>query len=125
MTLQKEGFQTLVRGGIDLSVGSTVTVNAQLVVGSVQEKVEVTAEAPAVETAERNDFHSRYPGADGQNLPLNGRSLLTHWPLLAPGVFVNHYIVSRKRDGWLRAASHRQWRPAGSESVPARWHDHE
>src|ERR1700722_15355457 len=49
VTVQKQGFQTLVRSGVELTVGSQVTVNAELVVGDVQQHVEVTGEAPQIE----------------------------------------------------------------------------
>jgi hypothetical protein len=51
ITVQKQGFQTLVRSGIGVTVGSQVTVNAELVIGDVQQHVEVTGEAPAIETS--------------------------------------------------------------------------
>ena len=50
VTVQQTGFQTLVRSGITLSVASEVAVNVELNVGAVAERVEVTAEAPAIET---------------------------------------------------------------------------
>ena len=48
VTLQQSGFQTVVRSGITLTVGSEVTVNLEMQVGTVAERVEVTGEAPAV-----------------------------------------------------------------------------
>src|SRR5258706_14301249 len=50
VTVQQPGFRTEVRSGIVLSVASEVSVNVELAVGGVQEKVEVTAEASTVET---------------------------------------------------------------------------
>ena len=44
-----EGFRTLVRDGVVLPAGVTVTVNAELAVGSVAETVTVTGLAPVVD----------------------------------------------------------------------------
>ena len=44
-----QGFKTLERSGISLSAGQTVVVNAELVVGGVQEVVDVTASVPLTE----------------------------------------------------------------------------
>ena len=49
VTFTGSGFQTLVRDGIDLTVG-TATVNGQLTVGATQQQIEVTAEAPLLKT---------------------------------------------------------------------------
>src|SRR6266849_3014062 len=50
ITVTQSGFQTHVRQGIVLTVGSEQTVNAELGVGATQERIQVTAEAAAVET---------------------------------------------------------------------------
>jgi carboxypeptidase family protein len=72
VVVQQAGFQTQVRRGIVLTVASEVTVNVELAVGNVQEKVEVTAAAPAVETT--NATLSGLVGQDEmRDLPLNGR----------------------------------------------------
>ncbi len=49
LTFEKSGFQKLVRSGINLEVGTT-TVDAQLSVGGTQEQVQVTSEAPLLQT---------------------------------------------------------------------------
>ncbi len=49
LTFTGSGFQTLVRSGVDLTVG-TITIDAQLTVGATQQQVEVTAEAPLLKT---------------------------------------------------------------------------
>src|ERR1700686_233493 len=74
VTVQKQGFQTLVRSGIVLTVASEVTVNAELAVGDVQQHVEVTGEAPQIETS--NATLSGLVSQDQlRDLPLNGRSV--------------------------------------------------
>jgi carboxypeptidase family protein len=87
VTVQQAGFRTEVRSGIVLTVASEVTVNVELSVGNVQEKVEVTAEAPAVETT--NATISGLVSQDQlRDLPLNGRSV-DQLALLSPGVIQN------------------------------------
>src|SRR6202521_1553653 len=87
VTVQQAGFQTQERRGITLSVASEITVNVELAVGNVQEKVEVTAEAAAIETT--NATISTLVGADQiRDLPLNGRSV-DQLALLTPGVIVD------------------------------------
>src|SRR3989338_3855579 len=47
---QITGFQTEVRSGIRLTVGREAVVDLELKVGAITERVEVTAEAPLVQT---------------------------------------------------------------------------
>src|SRR5579864_1106645 len=49
LTFTKQGFEKLVRSGVDLNVG-TATVDGQLTVGGTQTEVQVTAEAPLLQT---------------------------------------------------------------------------
>ena len=84
VTATVEGFQTQVRSGIVLTVGQEAVVDLKLSVGTVSESVEVTGEAPLVETTEStvsylvNDKTLR-------DLPLNGRDM-SQLILLNPGV---------------------------------------
>jgi carboxypeptidase family protein/TonB-dependent receptor-like protein len=84
ITAQQSGFKTEVRSGITLTVASEAVVNMELSVGEVQEKIEVKAEVPAIETT-----NATLSGLVGQqqmrDLPLNGRSY-DRLALLAPGV---------------------------------------
>ena len=48
--IESAGFQTEVRSGLTLTVGQEAVVNATLQVGAVGQTVEVTAEAPLVNT---------------------------------------------------------------------------
>ena len=90
VTVQQPGFQSQVRRGIVLTVGSEANVNMELAVGNVQESVEVTAAAPTIETttAALSGLVDRQQIRD---LPLNGRSL-DQLALLSPGVFANRNI---------------------------------
>jgi hypothetical protein len=67
------GFQTDVRRGVELTVGRQAVVNFALQVGQIAQTVEVTGEAPVVETT-----NGTITGLVDQNtirdLPLNGRS---------------------------------------------------
>ena len=51
LTFQKPGFNTLQRSGLVLRSNDTLSVDIQMAVGNVVEKVEVTAAAPLLETA--------------------------------------------------------------------------
>lgn len=84
VTVAKSGFQTLVRGGIHLSVGQTATLNLTLQVGSVEEQVTVTGDVSLVNMT-TTDSSGVVREEQIKDLPLNGRSydLLT---LLNPGV---------------------------------------
>ncbi|OFV99113.1 MAG: hypothetical protein A3H28_15185 [Acidobacteria bacterium RIFCSPLOWO2_02_FULL_61_28] len=84
VTVQQTGFRTEVRSGITLSVGSEVAMNVELSVGSVQERVEVTGEAPAIETTTAA-LSSLVTPTQMRDLPLNGRSV-DQLALLSPGV---------------------------------------
>ena len=70
---QVSGFQTGLRNGIELTVGSEVVINLQLQVGQVAEKTVVTAEAPLVETTS-SSLSSLVSAETIRDLPLNGRS---------------------------------------------------
>ena len=78
------GFQTEVHSGILLTVGRVAIVNMELQVGAITQTVEVTGEAPLVQTTDStvgylvNDTTIR-------DLPLNGRDL-SQLILLNPGV---------------------------------------
>jgi carboxypeptidase family protein len=92
VTVQQAGFRTEERRGIVLTVASEVTVNVELAVGNIQEKIEVTAEAPTVETT--NATVSGLVSPDQiRDLPLNGRNIDT-LALLSPGVIANQYGAS-------------------------------
>ena len=83
LTFRKEGFKEFVRSGIVLYV-QTITIDGQLQVGSVSEKVSVTAAAPLVqtETSEKSLTLTSVPVAE---FPDVGRSWMELTGLL-PGV---------------------------------------
>src|ERR1700688_2592674 len=65
------GFKTEVRNGISVTVGADVAVNFSLTVGAVSEKVEVTAEAPQVDTAS-STLGGFVDSTTIREIPLNG-----------------------------------------------------
>lgn len=74
VTANQEGFQTAVRTGIVLTVGRTAVVDFQLSVGAVTQQVEVSGEAPLVETS-HSAVTALVDPATISGLPLNGRSI--------------------------------------------------
>ena len=97
VTIQQAGFRTEVRRGITLTVGSEVTINAQLAVGNIEERVEVTGEASPVETT-----NATVSGLVNQeqmrDLPLNGRNI-DQLALLSPGVWANRNYTNTVTTG--------------------------
>ncbi|MGH9715104.1 MAG: carboxypeptidase regulatory-like domain-containing protein [Candidatus Acidiferrales bacterium] len=84
VTASQSGFQTVVKTGVTLTVGSTVVANVSLPVGQVSQTVSVEANAAQVQT-ETSSVSNLVSPAQVANLPLNGRNieqLLT----LTPGV---------------------------------------
>jgi hypothetical protein len=79
-----KGFSTLLRKGITLTVGQELILNLSLQVGSVNETVTVTAEAPTVNLANAT-ISGVIEQRTVQELPLNGRSW-TDLAILQPGV---------------------------------------
>ena len=67
------GFETAVRSGIQLTVGSKLEINLTLKVGQVAQKTVVTAEAPLVETLS-GSVSGLVDDKAIRDLPLNGRS---------------------------------------------------
>ncbi len=84
ITFSKEGFNTLVRDGITLQVGSPLTVDARLSVGTATQEVQVNAEAPLVKT-ESPEQSANLPAETMTELPNVTRSW-TNFPKMLPGV---------------------------------------
>jgi hypothetical protein len=84
IAISAPGFATEVRKGITLTVGGQSTINFTMRVGTVNEKVEVTEEAPVVQTTS-SDLSAVVNSTTVRELPLNGRSW-TDLATLQPGV---------------------------------------
>jgi len=84
VTIKKAGFATFTRGATRIDAGILYRVDAQLPVGTATSKVEVSGEAPLLQTdsAEVNEiFHS----SEISSLPTLGNNI-TRLSILAPGV---------------------------------------
>ena len=84
VTVTLSGFATLVREGIRLGVGQTITLDLRLDLSSVQQEIKVTAEAPVVETA-RTAGAARIEEKAVNNLP-NIQHNFIDFTKLTPGV---------------------------------------
>jgi hypothetical protein len=74
VTAECPGFQKLVRSGIQLTAADTLTVDLRLTVGNVQETVEVTGEAPLLQS-QTAAVSTLINNQQMLEMPLNGRSL--------------------------------------------------
>ena len=83
VSVRRDGFRTMVRFGVRVAAGQTARVNFALSVGSMQETITVEGDATPLE---REDAALRLelPRERIENLPLNGRGLLSLLEL-APG----------------------------------------
>ena len=73
VTVEKTGFRTLVRFGIDLVVGQDAVVDIGMQIGVLKERVEVGGEAPLVNVATAS-IAGLVDERSVKDLPLNGRS---------------------------------------------------
>jgi len=78
------GFNTEVKRGITINVGSQPVFNLTLQVGTVANRIEVTTEAPTVQLTS-SDISATVNATTVRELPLNGRSW-TDLAALQPGV---------------------------------------
>src|SRR5262249_44502995 len=84
LALEKEGFSGVKRTGILLTVGALATIDTSLQLGGITQVVEVTEEAPVVETS-RSSTATTITMESVSSLPLNGRSFIA-LSTLTPGV---------------------------------------
>src|SRR5262249_31752324 len=84
LTVMYTGFEPFVQSGIQLRVGQTATIDIGLAVQGRREVVDVTFEAPAIEST-RSELSNVIETKQIQNLPISGR-LFTDFALLTPGV---------------------------------------
>ncbi len=79
------GFRTEVRTGITLEIGRAYRFDFALTVSQVAERVEVTSEAPLLNT-EKPEVATVIDNTKIQELPLNGRDVVGALTSLVPGV---------------------------------------
>ena len=84
LTVDAQGFKSIQRTGVPLQIGAIATIDVRLEVGSAQEKLTVTSEAPVVETT-RSSSASNITEEAVANLPVNGRNFID-FTLATPGV---------------------------------------
>lgn len=106
------GFQTVIRNGIELTVGREAIVDMKLPVGQVAEQVTVTGEAPLVETTS-STLTSLVDDQKIRDLPLNGRGF-TDLAFLQPGVLFAREGGTGSNVGFTRKATVNGTRPEQS-----------
>jgi len=99
-TVEKQGFNTIKREAVKIEVGQKLTLDVQLGAAGATESVNVTAEAPIVETT-RTQVSATVNERAVANLPANGRNFID-FVLLTPGV-----TVDRTRGGDISFAGQR------------------
>lgn len=83
VTINAPGFGQYSQDAVVVEVGRETSVNANLVVGAVQGTVEVTSEAPVINTTQQ-DFSSNINQTSINELPINGRRW-SNFAILTPG----------------------------------------
>lgn len=84
LTIEANGFKQAKFAAVEVLVGTVVTLDARLAVGTAQEVVDVTADAPVVETTRTQTATVVNQRAIAE-LPVNGRNFLD-FAVLTPGV---------------------------------------
>ncbi len=94
-----KGFGTAVFENVELSVGRTTTIDAQLAPSTQATTVTVEATGAALVDTERTDVSRAVTPAEVENLPLNGRDFV-NLAVLAPGARpVSSYDPTKNRIG--------------------------
>jgi carboxypeptidase family protein/TonB-dependent receptor-like protein len=75
LKVEKSGFSPLEREGITLQLGQVASLDVQLQVGTAQQQVDVTPNAPIVET-DRTSGGAVVNRVEIEALPINGRNFL-------------------------------------------------
>src|SRR5712664_1171437 len=86
MTLDKDGFKSIVKSGVELHVQDVASINFELQIGSVNETVTVEAGGLVINTTDAT-VSTVVDRQFAENLPLNGRSFQTLIQL-TPGVVI-------------------------------------
>ena len=89
MSIRAPGFRPVQRDNIQLEVGANLRVDVPMQLGDASQTVQVTAEAPGVQT-DTSDLSTNISTNMKDNLPLKGRSSLFMFSV-APGVVANRY----------------------------------
>ena len=84
LAVEAPGFKAVKQTGISLTVGAVATIDVPLAIGSSQETVTVTADAPVLESSSSQTSTTVNEQAV-TSLPINGRNFLD-FTVLTPGV---------------------------------------
>jgi hypothetical protein len=84
VTISATGFNTTAKSGITINVGSQLTIDVVLQIGTVTHTVEVSTDAPSVQVTS-SEISATVNATTVRELPLNGRSW-TDLAALQPGV---------------------------------------
>ena len=84
ISASKEGFETVLRSGVFVTVGSEQIIDFKLNPGEVRTKIEVSGTPPAIQLAS-STLEATENSTTVRELPLNGRDWTT-LALLQPGV---------------------------------------
>src|SRR4029078_4082084 len=96
LSFELAGFNTVKRSGIQISLGFTANVNADLAVATLQETVTVSGQSPVIDTSATR-VQQNFKLEQLNSIP-NGRDM---WALLAatPGVIMSSIDVGGNRAG--------------------------
>ena len=96
LTFELAGFSTVKREGVQISLGFTGNVNAEMAVATLQETVTVTGESPVIDTS-ATSVQQNFKLEQLNSIP-NGRDM---WALLAatPGVVMSRIDIAGNRAG--------------------------
>jgi hypothetical protein len=83
ITINGSGFTPFTQDGIVVEVGRETSLDIALSIGAVTGSVDVTAEAPVINTTQQ-DFSSNFNQTSINELPINGRRW-SNFALLSPG----------------------------------------
>ena len=84
LTVEASGFKKAEFKGLKLSVGSVLTIDVALQVGATSESVDVSGDAPVIETS-RTSSSTGVSAKAVADLPVNGRNFID-FTTLTPGV---------------------------------------
>lgn len=87
VTANLAGFGEVMRAGVQLLVGQTITRNLQMAPSTLQETITVTGEAPLIET-QSSELGGNIDPRQVQDLPTAGRNWMS-LALFAPGNHTN------------------------------------
>ena len=96
LTFELTGFNIVKRDGVQISLGFTANVNAELAVATLQETVTVSGQSPVIDTSATR-VQQNFKLEQLNTIP-NGRDM---WALLAatPGVIMSRIDVGGNRAG--------------------------